>query len=126
MPRLEALGLLGLLAVLTACSSSSEVRVDLTAKVGCGPADGLTIEAEVSADPPTDLIVEVVGAGQVLASKQVEAGVGPEELPPLIPAFHGDASPRKILADAVARARDAATGGLLAETPIEPLDRPCP
>ena len=51
-------------------------------------------------------------------------GPTPTELQ-LVPAYPRDTPPRRVLAEAVARARDGASRRLLAETPIGPLRRPC-
>jgi hypothetical protein len=119
--------LLGSLAMLAACSSNDPgVRVELSAQVRCGPADGPAIYVVVSAEPATDLLVEVVGEGRMLASEKVDAGAVPVELPPLNPAYHRDAPVARLVDHAVAHARDAASGKLLAATPVEPMNRLCP
>ena len=125
--RVSVWGLLGLLAVLTGCPwSTPDVRVDLSARVGCGPGGGPTVDAEVRAEPPTTLLVDVVYGGRVVASRLVDVGTSPTELQ-LVPAYPRDTPPRRVLAEAVARARarDGASRRLLAETPIGPLRRPC-
>jgi hypothetical protein len=60
----------------------------------------------------------------VLASDQVDAGPVPTEQL-LTPAYKTDAPPAKVLAQAVVRARDAASRRLLAEAPLVPANRPC-
>jgi len=112
--------------VLAVCPSCGpDVQVDLTARVECGPGGGIEIAAEVRADPADDLVVQIVSQGRMLASRHVHARPVREELAPFTPVFHGDASPRAALAVAVARARDAASGKVLAETGVRPLAQLC-
>jgi hypothetical protein len=115
------------LATLTACPSSGpDVRVDLSAKVGCGPSDGLAVYVKIGAEPATKLVVEVVSEGRMLASRPIDAEAVPVELPSLEPATYKDAPPARLLSHAVAHARDAASGKLLAETPVDPINGLCP
>ncbi|MEQ7124933.1 hypothetical protein ABN034_10460 [Actinopolymorpha sp. B11F2] len=119
--------LLGSLAVLTACPSNDPgVQVELSAKVGCGPADGPAVYVVVSAEPATDLLVEIVTESRMLASEEVDAGAVPVELPPLNPTYHKGAPVARLLDHAVAHAREAASGKLLAVTPVEPMNGVCP
>jgi hypothetical protein len=123
--RHSVLGGLGLLAALTTClSCAPDVQVDLSASVECGPAGGVEIRAEVRAEPPTDLLLEVVSEGQVLARTHARAGSVRRKLPPLTPVFSRDASWRA-LSHAVARAREATSERLLAETKVEQRDQLC-
>jgi hypothetical protein len=87
-------------------------------------AGGVEIRAEVRAEPPTDLLLEVVSEGQVLARTHARAGSVRRKLPPLTPVFSRDASWRA-LSHAVARAREATSERLLAETKVEQRDQLC-